>query len=201
MFKVKVSRLSLPRRWICAAVLRIKGRIRVQTALLLNLSAALRNKAVNPGALEDALCFTAQEVWYVWNDRRDASGHTETPGVQISADQHKHLSLTANWPYRPLEQLLLLQKHWGDLVSATLSSKTEMAKILEASRSKEMYTFIQQGRITLIKRDIKDIYNVSMIAISNKCCFLNFLFIDANSSPFSDNSLFWDQNRSPMRFA
>jgi len=36
---------------------------------------------------------------------------------------------------------------------------------------KEINTFIQQGCIKLINSDSKDIYNVTKISISNKCCF------------------------------
>ncbi len=46
--------------------------------------------------------------------------------------------------------------------------KTGVSNIL-FKKKKWMNTFIQQGRIQLIKHDSKDICNVK-ISISNKCC-------------------------------
>ncbi len=43
------------------------------------------------------------------------------------------------------------------------------------------------------------IVDIGVIGFITLCAY-NEVSIDANSSPFGDNSLFWDQNRSPMRF-
>ncbi len=39
------------------------------------------------------------------------------------------------------------------------------------------FLITQQGCIKLIKKDSKDLSNVTKVSISNKCCFINFLFI------------------------